>query len=179
MLYQFDPASGWGHDPEGLLSTLPAIATTLIGVRAGQWLRDGEMTRLSVGALIALLLAYAWSHWLPLNKNLWTSSYVLWTAGWAMLALVVCHILFDVKKWPAVGRRFGVNAIAAYVGSAAMVYVFAALGWWEPIYRVGFSDWMSPRFGPFLPSLVFALAFVACWWLVLYWMDRKRWYLKL
>ena len=60
-----------------------------------------------------------------------------------------------------------------------MVYALAGLGWWEPIYRVGFSQWMSPRFGPYLPSLAFALAFVGWWWGVVYWMDRRRWYLKL
>ena len=179
MAYQFDPASGRGHDPEGLLSTFPAIATTLLGVRAGQWLRDGEMKRVRLAAVIALLAGFAWSQWFPFNKNLWTSSYVLWTAGWAMLALALCHALIDARKWPALGRRFGVNAIAAYVGSAAMVYAFAGVGGWEPIYRVGFSDWMTPRFGPYLPSLAFALAFVALWWGVVRWMDRRQWYLKL
>jgi predicted acyltransferase len=179
MAYQFDAASGRGHDPEGLLSTLPAIATTLLGVRAGQWLRGGEVKRLLMAGAIALAAGFAWSLWFPFNKNLWTSSYVLWTAGWATLALVLCHVLIDVRKWPALGRRFGANAIAAYVGSAAMVYVFAGLGWWEPIYRAGFSDWMTPRFGPYPPSLAFALAFVGLWWAVVYWMDRRRWYLKL
>jgi len=179
MAYQFDAASGRGHDPEGLLSTLPAVATTLLGVRAGQWLRDGNMKRLVLAAAIALLAGFAWSQWFPFNKNLWTSSYVLWTSGWAMLALALCHALIDERKWPALGRRFGVNAIAAYVGSAAMVYALAGLGWWEPIYRVGFSGWMTPRFGPYLPSLVFAVAFVTLWWGVVRWMDRRRWYLKL
>ena len=179
MAYQFDAASDRGHDPEGLLSTLPAIATTLLGVRAGQWLRDGDRKRLLLAAAVALLAGFAWSQWFPFNKNLWTSSYALWTAGWAMLALALCHALIDERKWPALGRRFGANAIAAYVGSAAMVYALAGLGWWEPIYRVGFSDWMTPRFGPYLPSLVFALAFVALWWGVVRWMDRRRWYLKL
>ena len=179
MAYQFDAASGRGHDPEGLLSTLPAVATTLLGVRAGQWLRDREMRRLLQGAAVMLLAGFAWSQWLPFNKNLWTSSYVLWTAGWAMLALALCHALIDDRKWPALGRRFGVNAIAAYVGSAAMFYAFAGFGWWEPIYRIGFSDWMTPRFGPYLPSLAFAAAFVGLWWGVVWWMDRRRWYLKL
>ena len=179
MVYRFDAASGRGHDPEGLLSTLPAIATTLLGVRAGQWLRGGDAKRLLLAGLIALAAGLAWSHWFPFNKNLWTSSYVLWTGGWAMLGLALCHALIDVGKWPALGRRFGANAIAAYVGSAAMVYALAGLGWWEPIYRIGFSQWMTPRFGPYLPSLAFALAFVGLWWGVVYWMDRRRWYLKL
>lgn len=179
LLYQFDPATGLGHDPEGLLSTLPSIVTTLLGLRAGAWLRRGQIKPLVCAGLIALAVGYLWSLAVPFNKNLWTSSYVLWTAGWAMLALALSHVLVDRKHWPAVGRSFGVNAIAAYAGSSLMVYVFAALGWWEPIYQTVFAGWMAPRFGPYLPSLLFALAFVGFWWGVVRWMDSKRWYLKL
>ena len=178
MVYQFDPATGRGHDPEGLLSTLPSIATTLLGLRAGDWLQRGQTRRLLMAAAAALALGWIWSQVFPFNKNLWTSSYVLWTAGWAMLVLALCHVLIEGRKWPAVGRSFGVNAIAAYAGSAVMVYVFAALGWWDPIYRLGFSDWMTPRFGPYLPSLAFALVFVAFWWVVVRWMDKRGWYVK-
>ncbi|MGH8084831.1 MAG: acyltransferase family protein [Lysobacter sp.] len=177
--YLFDPATGHGHDPEGLLSTLPAIATTLLGLRAGDWLRHGHVRRLCLAGVTALALGALWSQVLPFNKNLWTSSYVLWTGGWAMLALAACHVLVDVHGWPALGRSFGVNAIAAYAGSALMVYVFAALGWWEPIYRIGFSGWMTPSFGPTLPSLAFALAFVALWWGIVRWMDRCGWHPKI
>ena len=179
LLYQFDPATGLGHDPEGLLSTLPAIATTLLGLRAGDWLRHGKITRLVCAGLIALALGLLWSQSFPLNKNLWTSSYVLYAAGWTMLALAAAHVLVDRRQWPALGRRFGVNAIAAYVGSAAMVYVLAGLGWWGPVYRIGFADWMTPRFGPYLPSLAFALSFVFFWWLVIRAMDKRGWYVKL
>ncbi|MCL1635786.1 DUF5009 domain-containing protein [Luteimonas sp. SX5] len=179
LAYQFDAATGRGHDPEGLLSTLPAIATTLLGLRAGDWLRHGRVRRLRNAGVIALGAGALWTLWLPLNKNLWTSSYVLWTGGWAMLALAACHFLIDLHRWPALGRSFGVNAIAAYVGSAAMVYVFAALGWWQPIYSKGFADWMTPRFGPYAPSLAFALAFVAFWWGVARWMDKRGWHIKI
>jgi predicted acyltransferase len=171
--YLFDPATGRGHDPEGLLSTLPAIATTLLGLRAGDWLRGGDARRLWIAGVAALALGALWALAFPINKNLWTSSYVLWTGGWAMLALASAHALVDERGWPAIGRSFGVNAIAAYAGSALMVYVFAALGWWAPIYEAGFAGWMTPRFGPYVPSLAFALAFVAVWWIVVWWMDRR------
>ena len=177
--YQFDAATGLGHDPEGLLATLPAIATTLLGVRAGVVLRERGTRGLLVFGFAALALGGAWSLLLPWNKNLWTSSYVLWTAGWAMLALAMAHVLIDRRQWPALGRSFGVNAIAAYVGSSAMVVVLAALGWWEPIYRLGFADWMTPRFGPYLPSLAFALSFVFFWWLVVRLMDQRGWHVKI
>lgn len=177
-LYQFDPATGRGHDPEGLVSTLPAIATTLLGLRAGAWLRAGNVRTLVVAGVVALVAGTAWSLVFPLNKNLWTSSYVVWSGGLAMLALAVCHVAIDRRGWPAFGRRFGVNAIAAYAGSALMVYVFAALGWWQAIYDHAFANWMTPSFGPFVPSLAFAMAFVALWWAVVWWLDRRRVYFK-
>lgn len=177
--YLFDPVTGHGHDPEGLLSTLPAVATTLLGLRAGDWLRHGRVRRLWVAGAAALALGALWAQVFPLNKNLWTSSYVFWTGGWAMLALATCHALVDLRGWPAVGRSFGVNAIAAYAGSALMVVVLVALGAWEPLYRIGFAGWMTPRFGPYLPSLAFALAFVALWWGVVRGMDRRGWHPKI
>lgn len=60
-----------------------------------------------------------------------------------------------------------------------MAIAFAALGWWDPIYRVGFADWMAPRFGSYLPSLAFALAFVAVWWSIVAAMDRRGWHIKI
>ncbi|MDH5824593.1 heparan-alpha-glucosaminide N-acetyltransferase domain-containing protein [Luteimonas sp. RD2P54] len=175
LLYRFDAATGRGHDPEGLLSTLGALATTLIGLRAGAWLRTGRLTRLWAAGAAALALGALGAQALPLNKNLWTPSYVLWTAGWALLALAAAHVLVDRRGWPPLGRRFGSNAIVAYAGSAAMVYLLIAAGWLEPLYRIGFG-WLAPLFGPFLPSLAFAVAFVAVWWAVVYAMDRRGWY---
>ena len=96
-----------------------------------------------------------------------------------MLALAACHALVDRRGWPPIGRSFGVNAIAAYAGSGLMYFVLAALGWWESIYRIGFASWMTPRFGPFVPSLAFALAFVFAWWMVVRAMATRRWYLKI
>ncbi len=178
-LYQHDPASGRGHDPEGLPSTLGALATTLLGLRAGDWLRRGATQRLWQAGLALLLLGLPWSLLLPWNKNLWTSSYVAWTGGWAMLALAAAHVLVDRRGWPALGRSFGVNAIAAYAGSALMVYALAASGAWSWLYATLFAGWMTPRFGPYLPSLAFALAFTGFWWLVVRWMDRRGWYLRI
>lgn len=177
-LYQWDSASMRGQDPEGLLSTLPAVATVLFGLRAGAWLRTGATATIGVVGIALILLGLAWSLVFPLNKALWTSSYGVFTAGCAMLALVVAHRLVDRQGWPAIGRRFGVNAIAAYVGAAVMTYLLLGLGWMGPLYQQGFAGWMTPRFGPQVPSLAFALAFVAVWWGVVREMDRRRWYLK-
>ncbi|WP_075575020.1 acyltransferase family protein [Lysobacter antibioticus] len=178
-VYQVDPASGRGHDPEGLVSTLGALATTVLGLRAGDWLRRGDLRALLIAGALALAAGWALGQWQPINKNLWTPAYVLWAGGWSCWVLALCHRLIDVRGWPALGRSFGVNAIAAYAGSALLLYLLIGLGWLEPIYRRGFADWMTPRFGPYLPSLAFALAFVTLWWGVVTLLDRRWIYFKI
>lgn len=179
FVYLIDPATGRGHDPEGLLSCFPSLATSLLGLRAGQWLRDGRMKPLLLAGVASLALGYAWSLMFPLNKNLWTSSFVLWTGGWAMLALTLFHVLVDRRGWPAIGRRFGVNAVAAYAGSELMQILLPGLGIQDPLYQHAFASWITPLAGPYVASLAYALAFVAVWWVVVYAMDRKQVYLKL
>ncbi len=177
-LYRYDPGTGLGRDPEGLLSTLPSIATVLLGVRAGDWLRRGQLRSLLFAAIAMLAVGTLWALAMPVNKALWTSSYVLWSAGWAALALCTVHVMVDRRGWPAIGRSFGVNAITAYAGSALLVCVLVAAGLWAPLYQHGFAGWMTPRFGPYVPSLAFALAFVALWWGIARWMDGRGWRLK-
>jgi len=177
--YRYFPETGLGHDPEGLLGTLPSIATTLLGLRAGRWLRGGDRRALLLSGTIFVLLGAMWSLLQPLNKNLWTPSFVLWTAGWATLALLAFHVLVDVRGWPAWGRRFGVNAVAAYAGSEFMQILLPGLGIQEPLYRGVFAGWITPLAGPYIASLAFAVAFVAVWWAIVFAMDRKRIYVKL
>lgn len=179
FVYLIDPLTGHGHDPEGLLSTLPALATALLGLRAGGWLRSGQSKTLLLAGLAALALGALASVWLPFNKNLWTPSFVLWCGGWSMLALLLFHRTIDQDGWPALGRRFGMNAIAAYAGSELMQIVLPALGWQDPIYQRLFSGPIAPLAGPAIASLGYALACVLVWWLVVYAMDRRHWYLKL
>ena len=171
--YQFDAATGLGHDPEGLLATLPAIATTLLGVRAGVVLRERGTRGLLIFALVALALGGAWSLLLPWNKNLWTSSYAVWTAGWATLLLALCHQLFDVRGWRPFGRSMGINAITAYAGSWVMACVMERFGVFGAIYRGVLQPTIGPLLGDKAASLVFAIAFVALWWLLM-WAMAKR-----
>jgi predicted acyltransferase len=175
----FDVTTGRAHDPEGLLSTLPAIATTLLGARAGEWLRAGAMRRLLVAGLSGIALGLLWSTAFPLNKNLWTSSYVLWTTGWAALVLALFHWLMDVRGWPAIGNGLGRNAIAVYAGAAAFVYVLIGFDWLGPLYQITTASWMTPFLGPTAASLTWALAFTAAWWLLAWWFDRRGVYLKI
>ena len=178
-VYQIDPASGRGHDPEGLVSTLGALATTLLGLRAGDWLRRGDVRALLIAGAAGLAAGWALGLAQPINKNLWTPAYVLWAGGWSCWILALCHALVDRRGWPPLGRAFGVNAIAAYGGSALLLYLLMGLKWLEPVYRHGFADWMTPRFGPYVPSLAFAVVFVTLWWLVVRALDARRIYFKI
>ena len=114
------------RDPEGLLSDLPALGTTLIGVLVGLWLRSQKSTPvktmgLAAAVVCSLALGYLWSIWFPLNKNMWTSSYVLVAAGYSLALLTLAFWAIEqqnwTKGWTWVWRVFGSNAIAAYMFS--------------------------------------------------------------
>jgi predicted acyltransferase len=112
------------RDPQGLLSTIPALGTTLLGMLTGMWLRSKRSAALKAWGMLAagvlgILLGVLWGHWFPINKNLWSSSYVLFAAGCALMALSICYWAIDIKNWEN-GRTyiwlvFGMNAITAYV----------------------------------------------------------------
>lgn len=169
--YQFDASSGRGHDPEGLLSTLPAIATTLIGVRAGAWLRERGMRTLVLAGIGALALGWLWSQAMPWNKNLWTSSYAVYAAGWSLLLLALCHALFDLRGWPPFGRSMGINAITAYAGSWLVACVLEKLGLFGAAYAQAAALLGDGK----LASLAVAAAFVAFWWGLMWAMEKKGW----
>jgi predicted acyltransferase len=176
--YEFDAASGRAHDPEGLLATIPAIATTLLGLRAGDWLRQRRLRRLVAAAAVSLALGGAWSLVFPLNKALWTSSYVLWTGGWAMLALAAAHVAIDRWRWPAWGRSLGLNALAVYAGAWLMVCLLDATGAGRWLHANAIVP-MTPGGGPYVASLAYALAVVALWWSVATVLARRGVRIKL
>ena len=117
------------RDPEGLLSDIPALGTTLIGLLTGLWLRTGHSVKakvlgLATGALASLALGYLWSIWFPLNKKMWTSSYVLVAAGWSLAIFALFYWAIDFHGWCKKGWSrglawpwlvFGSNAIVAYL----------------------------------------------------------------
>ena len=169
------------YDPEGLLSTMPAIATTLLGVLVGHWLRSGRPPfELDAGLFVAgstlVVLGWAWGMAFPINKALWTSSFVLLTAGLAMIGLGLCYWLVDLQGhriWAYPFRVFGANAIAAYFLAAAgarllnMPFVTRSEG--KPISA---HQWLNDQlfqawFSPYSGSLAYAAAFVlACFAIV-------------
>ena len=175
LAYQYDPASGRAHDPEGILGTLPALATVILGMRAGAWLQAAQTRRLALAGAIAVAIAAAWSLALPLNKQLWTSSFVLWTGGFGMLALALAHQLIDVRGWPPLGRSMGVNAVAVYAGSWLATCVLEGCCIMPALYGGVFARHLTPVFGPQSASLAFALAFTAVFWLLMALCYRRGW----
>ncbi|HQU74348.1 MAG TPA: DUF5009 domain-containing protein, partial [Calditrichia bacterium] len=179
-------------DPEGLLSTLPAIATTLSGILAGHWLRSGESKEtiagwLFVGGWIAIVAGLFWGIAFPINKNLWTSSYVVFTAGAALQFLGFCYWLIDVQgirrwAWPAI--VYGSNAIAVFVLSGVLVriLIYTRLGEGETsvslktwLYQNLFLSWASPVNA----SLAFAVANVLFWLMIMAVFYRKKIFIKI
>lgn len=175
--YEWDAASGIGFDPEGLLSTLGALATTVFGLLCGGLLRRDQTRALLLTGIAAALVGWWWSGWLPWNKQLWTPSFVLWTGGLAAVALAAAHQWIDRLGHRPLGRAFGLNAIGAYAGAWICTVLLAATGWMEPLYATVFGP-LGAVVGPYGQSLAFAIAFVAVWALVVWALDRRGWYWK-
>jgi predicted acyltransferase len=177
-------------DPEGLLSTLPAIGTTLLGIFTGEWLRSprgpGMKTAgLLVAGVALLALGQLWDPVFPINKGIWTSSYVLFTAGAGLLLLSGFFWIMDVLRWRTWATPFviyGVNAIAVFVASGLAARLMGLItlgpdgisvkGW---IYERLFASWASPMNG----SLAFALTYVLVWLFLMWVLYRRRIFIKI
>ena len=179
-----------GVDPEGLLSTIPALATTILGLLAGQWLRSDTKSKtgpmLAAGAAL-VAVGWAWSFAFPLNKSLWTSSYVLYTGGLAAVLLASLYWIVDLKgwkKWAAPFIVFGTNAIALYVGSSlfgealGVVELEAANDTTQTLQERIFANWFAPYADPLNASLLYAVAFIVIWLVIIWTLYRKRIFLK-
>ena len=179
-------------DPEGLLSTLPAIATTLLGLLAGDWLRsDREANRKTAGLLLGglafVVLGLVWGASFPINKSLWTSSYVLFTGGMAAYLLGLLYWIADVRGRRAWCRPFvvyGRNAILVFVASGLLAKTLGAIKVSGPEnVAVSLQAWMfGAALASWLPpcpaSLAYAVANVLVWYVVLRELDRRAIYLK-
>jgi len=179
-------------DPEGFLSTLPAIASLLIGILAGEWLRsDQRAGRKAMGLAAAgfvLLAAGQLLHpYFPINKNLWTSSFVLFTGGFAMLALAACYWIVDVRAWRAWTPPwlvFGMNAILAYALAALVSEIstdFEFLhfhGRETTLHGWIYDKFFVPHFSPVNASLAFAVFFVLVIYALLWPFYRGKVFLR-
>lgn len=178
-------------DPEGFLSTIPAIGTLLSGVLVGEFLRSKRSMQqkfagmLSIGA-VAMIVGRLLHSFFPINKNLWTSTYVIFTAGFAMVVLAVCYWLADIKgwrKWATPFLVFGMNAIAAFtfatfVAKCSVVFHVTAGGVRTTWHGYVYDRFFEPLASPYNASLIFALFFVALCWLPMWLLYRRRVFIK-
>jgi predicted acyltransferase len=178
-------------DPEGLFSTLPAIATGIIGMLAGKLFSTIEKPEVKTtwffftgGVLIVAGLA--WGLFFPINKSLWTSSYVLYTAGIAMQFFAFCYWIIDVqgwKKWSTPFTYYGMNAIFVFVASGALAKILirtkigegeSHTSLWGYIYKNVYASWLPPKDA----SLAFAVTLILFFLAILWWMFKKKIFIK-
>lgn len=181
------------YDPEGIFSTIPAISTTLIGVLVGNWLRSSrtpidKTVGLFVIGNFLLLAGVVMSIWMPINKYLWTSSYVVFMGGMAMVFLAICYYLIDVKgykKWAFPFTVFGMNAITAFFGNGFTVRLMNLWKIKEPdgteILSLGYvyKHLFVPIAGNMNGSLLYAICMVLFWFGILYVLYRKKIFVKI
>jgi predicted acyltransferase len=179
------------YDPEGILSTVTALATLLIGVLAGEWMRGRRSDQqkafgLALAGLVLVLAGWFLQPWLPINKKILTSTFALFSSGVSLLAFCMCFVMLDMKRWrwwagPAL--IFGTNAIFAFVLSNVIttlsdrIHVRAggadfSLHAWG--YQYGFASWMQPVHA----SLGYAIAIVCLNMAIVSVLYRKRIFLR-
>ncbi len=195
-LYEDSPLHD-ARDPEGLLSDIPALGTALLGLLAGLWLRTDRSVKaktlgLAAGAVGCLALGFLWSVWFPLNKKMWTSSYVLVAAGWSLAAFTIFYWAIELRGWCKKGWSkglvwpwlvFGSNAIVAYMVSELLVGIFEMIRFTadgreeNPLYYANhhFFVWITdPGWRAFAYCVSYTfLCFIPVW--VMY---RKKIFLK-
>ena len=179
-------------DPEGLLSTIPSISTTLFGVLAGMCLASPlpaprKAAWLATGGTAGMIAGLIWNLAFPINKNLWTSSYAVFTAGFASLLLAVCYWAIDVKGWRGWTKPLvilGTNAITLFVASGLLVKTLNLIrvttddGRDVAVSRYAYQQWFVPLASPKNASLMYALANLAVLFVLLAWMYRRRLFLR-
>ena len=149
-------------DPEGLLSTLPAIATALLGGLAGTWMRSDRAPLDKVAGLFVvgsagLVLGLVWGEWFAINKNLWTSTFAVFSAGFAMLLFGMCYWLIDARgyrRWTAPLQVYGRNAITVFSMSSLLAAASVSftiqdaagseVTWHDYVYRRFFAPFLTP-----------------------------------
>jgi predicted acyltransferase len=178
-------------DPEGLLSTFPAIATTLLGTLTGEFLRDAKTSQLrirglAIAGVVGCVAGYAWHPFFPIYKPLWTSSYVLFTAGAACLLLALCSWLIDLHGWRKWDRPFlwlGANAIlifalSSFAAKAGFIFKVSEGARETGVQSWIYNHWFAPLAEPEIASLAFALCFLALWVALAWWLHRKKIFVK-
>ncbi len=184
---------GVAFDPEGLLSTMPALVTYLIGYLVGGFIGQNSdkqqiIKQLSIAGIALVIGGLIWNFGFPINKKLWTSSYVLLAGGLSTLIFTLCYYLIDVKginNWTKFFKVFGTNAILAYMVSELLLIclqlmstknaVGEAINGQEALYDALFASWLGRNEGA---SLAFSLAYTFVCWVIVWLFYRKNVFLK-
>jgi predicted acyltransferase len=168
-------------DPEGILSTFPSIVTGITGMLIGRIILNLEnvykkLTWIFFFGFAMVILGGIWNWFFPINKNIWTSSFVLNTSGWATLALGACILLVDVlgfQRWTKIGRVFGANAITAYVLAGMLTIVF-----YSGLNQSFLNGLTSIGLPAKLASLLYAIVYVMIIYIPVYILYRKKIFIK-
>ena len=184
--------AGKVYDPEGILSTIPAISSCLAGILCGHWLRTKRNDYEKVSAMfffgvVLCAAGWIWNFWFPINKSLWTSSYVVYMAGLALCFLGFCYWLIDIKGykfWTKPFVIFSVNALVLFVGSGIMARILnlikftAADGKDISLQQVIFNNIFLPLATPINASLMYAISFILVWLFLMWLLYRKGIFIK-
>lgn len=187
----------WGYtktwDPEGIVSTLPAVATTLFGVMTGHYLRsqhskEEKTAWMFVTGNILLFLGATLDMWLPINKSIWTTSYSIFMAGWALVCFAMFYWIIDVKgykRWAKPFIIFGMNAIAVFVLSGIIGRLYGSViklnqldGSEISLQAYIFRTFFLPLASPINASLIYAICFLLFLYLIAWIMWTRKWFLK-
>ena len=187
----------WGYtktwDPEGIVSTLPAVATTLFGVMAGHYLRsqhskEEKTAWMFVAGNILLFLGATLDMWLPINKSIWTTSYSIFMAGWALVCFAMFYWIIDVKgykRWVKPFIIFGMNAITVFVISGMIGRLYGSViklkqpdGSEISLQGYIFRTFFLPLASPINASLIYAICFLLFLYLTAWIMWKRKWFLK-
>ncbi|MGZ8553664.1 MAG: acyltransferase family protein [Chitinophagaceae bacterium] len=179
---------GIAFDPEGVLSTLPAITNVTFGWLAGKWIqRKGKeyegLAKLLLAGALFIVVALAWHPFFPINKKLWTGSFVLLTVGIDCIILAVLIYITDFlqqKKWGYFFEVFGKNPLFIYLLSevgAILLWFFGVGEKYQPLYSWIFENVFS-RTGMYFGSFLFAISFMLVCWLVGYMLDKRKIYIR-
>jgi predicted acyltransferase len=179
-------------DPEGILSTIPAIGSTLLGIITGFWLRSNndqinKTLKLFIWGNALMLAGYVWDGWFPLNKSLWTSSYVLYTGGLAMIFLAFCYWIIDVKGikwWIKPFQVYGMNAITVFFLSGLMakglylIKITNAAGEQVSLKTYLYTNLFLTWLPQINASLLWALTYIAIWLGLMWILYAKKIFIK-
>lgn len=179
-------------DPEGILSTLPAIVTTISGVLTGMWLKSEKTDTEKCGGMlffgvVLCAIGWCWNFFFPFNKSLWTSSYVVYTSGLALCFLGFCYWLIDIKgyrKWAKPFVIFGMNALALFIFSGLFARFLGIIKVGELDGKpLSLQQWIFNNIylsiaAPINASLFYAISFILFWLFLMWLLYRKRIYIK-